>query len=309
MKLIKPLRIQNVCEPDGQFGVGTGTSDTVESDVSFPACSERQSLPGGAFTLIELLVVIAIIAILAALLLPVLNRAKSAAQGTQCGSNVRQLIAAWHMHSSDYNDQLVSNADGQDGRGVFTNWVAGTMSRASDATNAQLLVDREQSAFAAYITAPSVYKCPGDKSRFVRSMSMNCRMNPTRTGGAPAFTENLNGLWEIFRKLQQVREPANVFVILDERSDSINDGYFGVDMTNTGSRDGTGTPSPYWIVDYPASYHNQSSRISFADGHVETHRWMESTTLVPLGRARPGSRNSPADRDVKWLQEHCTYPR
>jgi prepilin-type N-terminal cleavage/methylation domain-containing protein/prepilin-type processing-associated H-X9-DG protein len=270
--------------------------------------ANKQEFHIRGFTLLELLVVIAVIAILAALLLPALNRGKAAAQGAQCTSNIRQLIVAWQMYSHDNGDQLPCNADGQDGKGVFTNWVAGTMSSPVDATNTSLLIDREQSAFAQYISAPAVYKCPGDKSRFVRSMSMNCRMNPTRIGGVPAFMEGGSSPWEIYRKSQQIRKPDWIFVILDERSDSINDGYFAVDMTNTGSRDGTGTPNPYWIIDYPAIYHNQAGRISFADGHVETHRWLEPTTLVPLGRARPGSHTSSADRDVKWLQDHCTYP-
>ena len=58
---------------------------------------------------------------------------------------------------------------------------------------------------------------------------------------------------------------------------------------------------------YPASYHNGAARVSFADGQVETRRWLEGTTTVGLGKARPGSRTSATDRDVKWLQEHCTY--
>lgn len=260
-----------------------------------------------AFTLIELLVTTAIIGILASLLLPTLSRSKAAAQGGRCQSNIRQILLAWQMYSDDCNGQLPCNADGQDGVGVFTNWVAGTMSRGTDATNTQLLIDPGRSALAQYIAAPAIYKCPGDRSRFVRSVSMNCRLNPTRVKGAPAFTEGGNALYEIFRKTQQIARPTEVFVILDERSDSINDGFFGVDMSNTGTRDGSGTTRPYWIVDYPASYHNGSGQVSFADGHIEMHRWIEPTTLVGLGRAIPGSQTSPTDRDMKWLQEHCTY--
>lgn len=267
--------------------------------------SKRKNV--GAFTLIELLVVIAIIAILASLLLPALTRAKNSAQGVQCASNLRQLIQTWKMYADDSNDQLPCNADGQDGKGVFTNWVAGTMTRGQDATNRALLVDPEQSSFARYLQNPSIYKCPGDKSHLVRSMAMNCRMNPTRIEGQPAFTEGGNRRYATFRRSQNIEFPARIFVLLDERSDSINDGFFGIDMSNTGTRDGTGSPNPYWIVDYPASYHNGAARISFADGHVETRRWLEGTTTVGLGKARPGSRTSATDRDVKWLQEHCTY--
>ncbi len=263
----------------------------------------------GAFTLIELLVTIAIIGILASLLLPALNRGKAAAQGTQCRSNVRQLGQAWQMYSDDSKGQLACNADGQDGKGVFTNWVAGTMSRVVDARNTRLLTDPEQSALARYISTASLYKCPGDRSPFVRSVSMNCRLNPTRISGTPAFTEGGNSKYETFRKMQQIGKPSDIFVLLDERSDSINDGFFGIDMSNTGTRDGKGASNPYWIVDYPAGYHNNAGQISFADGHAEAHRWLEPTTLVGLGRAKPGSHTSPNDRDVKWLQEHCTYAR
>ena len=216
--------------------------------------------------------VIAVIGILAALLLPALSRAKRSAQGTYCASSLRQLIQAWFMYSDENNGQLPCNADGQDGKGIFTNWVAGTMSLPTEATNTAMLINPEQSALARYIPSAGVYKCPGDKSKFVRSVSMNCRMNPTRIRGVPAFMEGGKSPWEIFRRLPQIQTPEAIFVILDERSDSINDGYFAVDMTNTGTRDGTGASNPYWLIDYPASYHNGAGEVSFADGHMETHR-------------------------------------
>jgi len=153
-----------------------------------------------AFTLIELLVTIAIIGILTALLLPSLSRAKGAAQGTKCRSNLRQLHLGWQLYADDHGGQLPCNADGQDGMGVFTNWVAGTMSRASDATNTALLVDPEQSALARYVTTPEVYKCPGDRSHFVRSVAMNCRLNPTRIRGIPAFTGGGNARYQAVEK-------------------------------------------------------------------------------------------------------------
>lgn len=262
-----------------------------------------------AFTLIELLVVLAVIGILASLMLPALNRTKGWAQGARCASNIRQLVLAWSMYCDENNGQLPCNSDGQDGMGVFTNWVAGTMSQATDATNSWLLIDSQHSSLARYVTSAGTYKCPGDQSIYVRSVSMNCRLNPIRIHGTPAFTDGGNARYETFRRSQEITRPDLIFVILDERRDSINDGYFGIDMGNTGTRDGTGTSNPYWIIDYPASYHNGSARVSFADGHVETHRWLETTTLVPLGRAHPGSHTTTTDRDVKWLQEHCTYLR
>jgi prepilin-type N-terminal cleavage/methylation domain-containing protein len=246
-----------------------------------------------AFTLIELLVVIAIIAILAALLLPVLSRSKIAAQGAQCTSNHRQLVLAWTLYCHDNGDQMP----------VLENWVAGDMNDPFDATNVSLLVDPHLSAFARYVTTPGIYKCPGDKTIFARSVSMNGHMNPT----LPGFWLHGGGdLYAIFAKSQQVRIPADIFVILDERSDTINDRSFVVDMSNTGNSDGTGSSDPYWLIDYPAGYHNRSGRFSFVDGHVDAHQWLEPATLVPLGQARV-IHTSSTDRDAQWLQNHCTY--
>lgn len=258
------------------------------------------------FTLLELLVVIAIIAVLVSLLLPALAIAKARGLQTRCLSNNRQLIQAWTMYAHDNDGEIPPNVDGVDGKGVWTNWVAGTMSRTEDQTNSALLVNRNESLIAYYIDNPRLFKCPGDKSAFVRSFAMNHRLNPVRYEGPAVFTQGLGTNWMTFRKIDEIRNPSEIFVTIDERSDSINDAYFVVDVTNTGSADGIGTPTPYMIIDYPASYHGGST-ISFADGHSENHNWLEGTTNPLPGQARPRSFTSATDRDVKWLQEHATH--
>ena len=246
-------------------------------------------------TLVELLVVIAILSILAALLLPALRGAKAMAWGAHCTNNHRQIVLAWSLYSEEHHGRLVS----------LTNWVGGDMTNPLEATNARLLVAPESSLFARYLPNPAVYKCPADPAPLVRSLSMNCRLNPNAeywlAGGGARF--------ETFRTSEQIRRPAQIYVILDERSDTINDRSFCVDMSNTGNGDGRGTPTPYWMIDFPAAYHNGTGRLSFADGHVESHRWLEPTTLAPPGQADSGTYTSPVDRDAKWLQDHCTYPK
>ena len=246
-----------------------------------------------AFTLIELLVVIAIIAILAALLLPALNRSKLTALGAQCTSNHRQLVLAWSMYCHDNEDRIP----------ILENWVAGDMSDPFDATNSLLLANPLQSPLARFGIVPALYKCPGDKSILVRSVSMNGRMNPTLPGN---WLHGRGDQYAIFGQSGQIRTPSDIYVTLDERSDTINDGSLCVDMSNTGDAKGSGAANPYWLIDYPAGYHNSSGRFSFADGHVEGHRWHEANTLAPLGQAH-AAHTSTTDQDVQWLQNHCTY--
>jgi prepilin-type N-terminal cleavage/methylation domain-containing protein len=246
-----------------------------------------------AFTLIELLMVIAIIGVIAALLLPALNRSKAAAMGAQCSNNHRQLILAWSMYVHDNNDQLP----------ILEKWVAGNMQDPYYATNTWALVDPAQSALARYITVAQIYKCPGDPSVLVRSVSMNNRMNPTLPG---LWLHGGGDLYNIFMKGQQIPSPSAIYVMTDERSDTINDSSLCVDMSNTGNADGLGASHPYWLIDYPAGYRDGSGRFSFVDGHVEGHHWQGQTLLVPLGQAHAPSSVAATDPDVKWLQDHCT---
>ena len=92
--------------------------------------------------------------------------------------------------------------------------------------------------------------------------------------------------------------------MLDEREDSINDGYFVVDMAGWPERS-------QQIVDFPASYHNNAAGFSFADGHAEIHKWLDKRTTPEVRHNGNIALNvsQPNNLDVKWMQDHTTRPR
>jgi prepilin-type N-terminal cleavage/methylation domain-containing protein/prepilin-type processing-associated H-X9-DG protein len=265
-----------------------------------------------AFTLLELLVVIAIIAILAALLLPVLSKAKQSAWKSTCQNNLRQLQLSWTMYADDHGEYLPRNAAGLDAGKTIENpcWVAGTMWLDDDAgqdltesTNVDLLVGEKYAAFGSiggYVKNAAVYHCPGDRSTVnflgtvlprVRSVSINGYMGAKQQEAE--FRE--------FTRMQDIITPgpSEVWVFMDEREDSVNDGLFAIDAR-----------AHYAIVDYPTSCHNGGSCLTFADGHVDYHKWIEPTTNPPLVRGQRlpcGSKpTSPNDHDLEWLIAHTT---
>jgi len=268
-----------------------------------------------AFTLIELLVVIAILSILASLLLPALVTARMHAQTAQCTANFRQLQLAWAMYNLEYPDFLAPNSDyGNEGKDIDNPaWVADKMTFGTDAvsmnenTNLDYLVGPAYASFGSlgpYTKNPKIYHCPADHSAVlgverVRSISMNSWVGfDTRDWMQPASPP----LYKLnFRMSDLVHPgPADTFVFIDEREDSINDGWFAVDMADQGA-------NAMWI-DLPASRHNHGAVLSFADGHCEYKKWLEASTDPPLvmGTTFASPLACPNSRDIAWLQAHTT---
>lgn len=264
------------------------------------------------FSLVELLIVIAVIAILASILLPVLNQAKIRAQGIQCVNNMRQLMLGWQVYTGDNKGMYPPNASsgtahatvGEDT--VNPSWVAGILSTNAnpDNTNTTLLVGPAYArcgSIGGYVVNPKVYHCPADLStdpgnhqRRVRSCSMNSWINPGKVN------KHDSAYWEMpFLKFTREADfhgvsPSDIFVCLDERAETINDGWLYICMDGY-NPDGTIDESQLNAYDLPAIYHDKASSFSFSDGHAELHRWLGGSTMN--------------DDDIIWLMKHATIPK
>jgi prepilin-type processing-associated H-X9-DG protein len=243
-----------------------------------------------------LLVVIAIIAILAAMLLPALSKAKTKGQGIACVNNLKQLQVCWLMYAMDFNDNLVYN--NSNGAGEPPGWVSGWLKTLTDATNVNLLMSPNGKLWD-YNKSLGIYKCPADRSTVtignqvlprVRSVSMNGNMN-----GNSWYTAIIDPNYYTYRKFAQILRPPPVqaFVFLDEHPEEIDDGYFLVVVDQ------------HWVWgNIPASYHNGAGGLSFADGHAEIKKWRDRDTLAAHVPNNPMGPN-----DVPWTQLRASAPK
>lgn len=260
-----------------------------------------------AFTLIELLVVIALIAVLAAMLLPALNRARARTQGYQSVNNARQLTLAWFFYTDDHNGRLPYNLGGAAGgrspaMKTNSNWVNNnlTWDLDDDNTNTAGLTEASLGPYANKATL--IYRCPGDRvlsqvqreagwTHRVRSYSMNAMIGDAGDLSSTGANQN-NPKYVQFFRITDIPRPTDIFVFVEEHPDTLKDGYFLNKFYVN-----------HWI-DLPASEHDSAAPFIFADGHGLLHRWTSKSTQQPYqpdAVEYPLEVNENDTTDLKWV--------
>jgi prepilin-type N-terminal cleavage/methylation domain-containing protein/prepilin-type processing-associated H-X9-DG protein len=261
---------------------------------------------GLGFTLVELLVVIAIIALLMAVLVPALSRAREQGKRTVCLYYQRQLASAWMMYTDDNSDKII-NGDAEE----YGDWETSTGSYAQGgnhyrekpwilkdwvAAPALPLPNEEQKkqimggALFRYVKEIKAYRCPRANANEMRSFSTVDQMNVVVIPASVLSTSV-----PLIKTRQDIKKAY-------ERMIYVDDG--GAQGSTWGGWTVTFQSPPQWW-DLPSARHGDGTTFSFVDGHAEYHKWLESSTLEcakRAGIAGGGCTITPVSqvRDIRW---------
>ncbi|MFO1476918.1 MAG: prepilin-type N-terminal cleavage/methylation domain-containing protein [Verrucomicrobiota bacterium] len=281
----------------------------------------RGCASGGAFTLIELLVVIAIIAILAALLLPVLSRAKLKGTQASCLNNQRQLVLAYTMYADDNEDKLLTMGDYKTGAnfqvaGGFWGGASGPklVGNVVQMTSAAIDQISSNNPFFKYAANAKVYECPGDvrfKKSSLPAWAYGSYSRTQNTGGDP-----YNKFWgcnDTFRTLSSIKAPSLTFAFLEDAG-SQGKGYnVGTWVVSWSFLPSGGHPQSIikWWDPIPM-FHGNVSTFGFADGHAEHHKWSD-TSLIKYGLLaadglNPTFNGPSSGRDYEYIYQGYRFP-
>jgi prepilin-type N-terminal cleavage/methylation domain-containing protein/prepilin-type processing-associated H-X9-DG protein len=249
-----------------------------------------------AFTLIELLVVIAIIAILAALLLPALSKAKVRAQSTYCLNSLKQLQLGWKLYETDNADWFPANIARTIGgipQNLSNSWVLG---------NAQYDVNTSNvvsGSLYRYSGSTAIYHCPADRATVQGNASLSRTRSYSVEGWLGANFDVYGFSWpnpglvppgytfKTKSSLITTPGPSDVLAFIDDNEQTIDDGIFAIGEVS-------------WF-DYPSARHSQGANLSFLDGYAEHYKWSHPKTVQGIWTysVNPAATGDPADH--AWL--------
>jgi prepilin-type N-terminal cleavage/methylation domain-containing protein/prepilin-type processing-associated H-X9-DG protein len=234
------------------------------------------------FTLIELLVVVAIIAILMAVLMPAMSRAREQGKRAVCLSNVKQFGVSWVLYADDNDQKIVNSCTIENSEGHDDKTEPCWMYFHNNWDTQQRIDGVRRGAMWPYVKQLKIYKCPtgirGEVNTYAIVDAMNGAISPMRS-----FSKQL-----MIKNKTQIKRPGERIVYVDEGKTSVQSWTIHYDQES------------WW--DAPPVRHGQGTNFSFADGHAEYWKWEDNRT-IKYARGEGGLQAAQAgNKDIQRLQ-------